>query len=300
MKPIKYIFLIALTLALVHCPGGNNKNGGTEKNTPPRITSVSILPATPSIQSDIMLQILSSDKEGDPITYQVKWFVNDQKIGEGMTFKYEDIKIGDQISAEVTPFDGKDHGKPHRTGSVTVGGMIPRILSLSVVPESIFVATDRVTVNAVVENPNQDTARIICHWVVGDQTLADTSNSIGLRQFNLKKNDVVTGSAFAWSNDLRSEPFTFELHVANSAPTLSAQLDTVNLSKDSIYYQLPVIDPDGDKITYRLLEGPDGVFCDPQTGILYGKSLEERFSVTVRATDPDGAYLDAHFALAAR
>ncbi len=300
MKSIFSIFLILFTAVFIYCPSGGNKNGSTEKNTPPVITSVTILPTNPNVQSDIKLQILSTDKDGDPITYQVKWFVNDQAIGEGMTFKYEDIKIGDQISAEVTPFDGKDRGKPYRTGAVKVGGLTPRILSLTVSPESLYVTTERVTINALVENPNLDTARIICHWVIGDETLPDTSNTLNLRSFNLKKNSVITGSAFAWSKELRSEPFTFELHIANSAPILNTQVDTVRLSKDSIYYQLPIIDPDGDKMTYQLLSGPEGLFCDRQSGVLYGKSAEEQFSVTVRATDQDGAYLDAHFALTAR
>jgi len=277
---------------------GEKKEEKGATNNPPVVTEVTLQPLQPTVQTEIKARILSSDKEGDPITYQIKWFVNGTQIGEGMSFLYDEVEKGDKIYAEVTPYDGKDYGKTVKTAEITIGGLPPKILSLQIAPESLFVTTPQVVVTALAEDPDKDSLRMIIHWLVNDEVIPDTSTTLELRKYGLKKNDTVTGSAFADDGEFRSEPFPFELVIANAPPVFKTQTDSVKCAPDSIYYPLPIIDPDNDPLFFEILEAPAGIQIDSEKGIIYGSAAETKtFEITVRATDSDGAYLDAQFTI---
>lgn len=286
-------------IALIMECGQPQQNGKTGKNTAPVVTSASLLPRNPTVTSTIKAEIVSSDKDNDPITYTVKWFLNDREIGQGMSFSHDEVEKGDKIFAEVTPHDGKTSGKPVKTNSVTIGGSPPKILSLQIAPESLFVTTPQVVVTATAEDPDHDEVRLIVHWVVNDDVVQDSANSLALRQYSLKKNDVIHGSAFVDDGDFRSEPFLFELHIANAPPVFTTPTDSVKCSPDEVYYKLPIMDPDGDAITYELLEAPEGLTIDRSSGVITGSVGDATsFEIAVRATDSEGAFMEARFTLA--
>ncbi len=293
-----WVLSIILVVFLGIACGG--KKDGVPGNTPPQISEVTLLPLNPSIGSEISVRITATDKEGDPLTYAVRWFVNNNEIGEGMSFKYEEAKMGDRIFAEVTPFDGKESGKPVKSREVTLGGLPPRIVSASITPESLFVHTPQIVVTAIVEDPDGDSTTVFVHWMLNDDRIPDSSNVLNLRKLKLKKNDRITGGAVASDGSSMSEPFMFELEIANSAPMFSTRTDSVIASPDSLYYRVPIIDPDGDQLTFELLSAPTGVMIEKNTGVIYGNAGNvNTFEVLVRATDTDGAYLDAKFTLTA-
>jgi hypothetical protein len=56
-------------------------------------------------------------------------------------------------------------------------------------------------------------------------------------------------------------------------------------------YEMRALDPDGDPITFDLVEGPPGMSFDPETGVLFwlpGPTQVGRHSVVLRASDPYG------------
>ena len=297
MKKHAVVFFLIFALCLIQC-GGKKEEGEAAVNNPPVVQNITLLPLHPTVQSEITARILGSDKDGDPITYQVKWFVNGQEIGEGMSFAHSDIKKGDNIYAEVTPHDGKVSGATVRSSEITIGGLPPRIVSLSIMPEIIYVTTPQIVLNALFEDPDQDTINLVVHWLAKDRVLPDTSNVLHLSSLDLKKNEVITGAAFADDGQHRSEAFSFEISIANSPPSFATKTDSVKCATDSVHYTLPIYDPDGDSLEFQLLEAPTGINIDAEQGIIYGDAGEsEAFEVMVRATDTDGAYLDAHFTL---
>jgi phosphatidylethanolamine-binding protein (PEBP) family uncharacterized protein len=299
LKRLITLFLI-FALYQVQC-GGRKEEGRVAGNNPPEITNITLLPLNPTVKSEITARILSADKDGDPITYQVKWFVNGREIGEGMSLTYEDVKKGDKIFADITPYDGKEYGKTVRSAEIMIGGSPPRILSLSIIPDVVHVTTPQVTLNALFEDPDADSTNLIVHWLVNDEMQADTSSILQVARLKLKKNDVITGAAFADDGEFRSEAFTFEIPIANSPPAFRTKIDSVKCRADSVHYVLPIYDPDGDRMLFEILQAPAGIKIDPEQGIIFGSAGEtEVFEVAVRATDTDGAYLDAQFTLSTR
>jgi hypothetical protein len=298
LKKSIFTFGIVFILFVAACGGKKEKEGGTSANNPPVLENVTLLPLNPTVQSEITARILASDRDGDPITYQVKWYVNDNQIGEGMSFTYPEIKKGDRIFAEVTPYDGKTYGEMMRSSEIIVGGLPPRIVSVSVIPEIVDVTTPQITLNALFEDADGDQIDLIVHWLVRNEVLANTSNVLPLRPLGLKKNDVITGAAYADDGEHRSEAFPFEITIANAPPAFRTKIDSVKCSADSVYYALPVFDPDGDPVSFALLQAPSGIMIDAARGIIHGSASGiSTFEVFVRATDSDGAYLDAQFTL---
>jgi hypothetical protein len=292
--------MLFLAFFLVQC-GNKKEEGSVAGNTPPEIKNITLLPLNPTLESEITARILSSDPDGDPITYTVKWFVNGEEIGEGMSLTYDEIKKGDRIFADVTPYDGKTYGKTLRSGETMIGGMPPRILSLSIIPEIVDVTTPQVVLEALFEDPDGDSAQLFVHWLIKDEVLADTSPVLQIAPLRLKKTDVITGAAFVDDGEYRSEAFTFEITVANAPPAFRTKIDSVKCSTDSVYYPLPIFDPDGDALTFEILDAPGGISVDDQQGIIYGAAVAiDAFEVAVRATDSEGAYLDARFTLTAK
>lgn len=290
--------LIFLCFVVLTCNGNAGGKNGTSTNTLPVINQISLLPAHPTARSEIKAQITSSDKDGDPITYEIKWFLNNQEIGEGMLFSHEGVERGDKIFAEIRPFDGKDYGESVRSSEVTVGGLPPRILSVSITPESVFVTTPQVVLTALAQDPDHDSVTLYAHWVVEDEAIPDTSNVLHVRTHNVKKGDVIHVSAFVTDGELQSEPFLFEVHIANAPPVFTTQIDSVVCRPESVYYKLPIMDPDNDPITYELIEAPSGLTIDRETGIISGSvGNVQTFDIVVRAIDPEGAFLEARFTL---
>ncbi|OGC42144.1 hypothetical protein A2Y85_00905 [candidate division WOR-3 bacterium RBG_13_43_14] len=298
MKDFGKIIAISLLIFIVACNGKKKDGGPVAGNHKPVINSVSLMPSNPIVQSEITAHILSSDQDADPITYTVKWFVNGRNIGEGMALHSEEIRKGDRVHAEITPHDGKEAGEPFTTSELEVVNTSPRIISVQLAPESVFVTTPQVVLSAAVDDPDRDSMRVIVHWVVGENVINDTSNVFRVQQHGLKKHDVVIGVAFVNDGEVRSEPFEFELHIANAPPTFRTVIDSVKCRSDSIYYPLPIFDPDSDPIDYELLNAPQGISIDRNNGVVYGNAGEVKtFEVSVRATDNEGAYIEARYTL---
>ncbi|UCF71273.1 MAG: hypothetical protein JSW49_03050 [candidate division WOR-3 bacterium] len=292
-----FAFGIIFVLAVVTC-GGKKEEDSAAVNHAPVLENITLLPLNPTVQSEITARILASDKDGDPITYEVKWYVNDEEIGEGMSLTYPEIKKGDRILAEVTPYDGKAYGKMMRSSEITIGGLPPRIVSVSVIPEIIDVTTPQVTLNALFEDADGDDIDLVVHWLVKDDVLPNTSNVLPMAPLRLKKNDVITGAAFADDGEYRSEAFPFEITIANAPPAFKTKTDSVKCSPKNVHYVLPIFDPDGDPMSFSLLQAPEGIMIDADNGVIYGSAGDiSVFEVFVRATDSEGAYLDAQFTL---
>lgn len=286
--------IIAIVLA---CNGGGNQSG-TAGNTPPVVTEVTLSPINPTIHAEITAQILSQDKDGDPITYKIKWFVNNGEVGEGQFFKYPDIKQGDVIVAEVTPFDSKNWGNAKRSSSVTIQSSKPRVLSVKVVPAPVYANSPQLTVDAMVEDIDQDSVTIFCHYVFHDRLLADTLPVLNLAPLGLKKHDTLYTAVYATDGSSQSDPMQITIIISNAPPALNTEAEILKLRMDNINYPVPIIDPDGDAITFELVNPPAGLTIDRKTGVLNGNLTGmTSVEVMVRATDAEGAYLDSKFTL---
>jgi hypothetical protein len=88
----------------------------TIKNTPPLIVKARLLPSIPTVSSTLKVKVEANDADRDNISFKYKWYINNTFIGED-SFLNTELKRGDIIEVEVTPFDGEDPGRSIRLKS---------------------------------------------------------------------------------------------------------------------------------------------------------------------------------------
>ncbi len=98
-------------------------------NSKPILKSLKIIPETPKRGTDLSVEADVFDPDGDEIELLTEWFINDEKKGSGKTLSGSKIKAGDEVYAEVVPFDGTDRSREGTTDRVIVQNTLPEILS---------------------------------------------------------------------------------------------------------------------------------------------------------------------------
>jgi hypothetical protein len=287
--------IILLLLIFFAC----GQKQGEQKNTPPFITHVEILPSNPTLGARINLRIEAGDNEGDDIAYTITWFLNERVIGHGLEAYLADAQKDDIIHAEITPMDRDLTGETVRTSRVTIANSVPRITGAHITPEAIVASTGELTVVGEGIDPDGDSLSYFCSWSLNDTTqITDSSTTLQLADLQIRKGSVLRAILYASDNDTVSQPYTLEISVVNATPILNPGLDSIPYRPDSIHYQIPIVDPDGDHLRFELIEAPTGIEINEIQGIVYGTAADSAaFEIMVRATDTEGAYLDAKFTL---
>jgi len=93
----------------------------TISNTAPSIISAKLLPEVPSSVSTFTTELNGTDINEDFISYNYKWFVNDQYKGDDSFLDTELIR-GDIVSVEIAPTDREDTGKSIKLTSEIFNG----------------------------------------------------------------------------------------------------------------------------------------------------------------------------------
>jgi len=106
---------------------------GGDKNNPPQITSIKIVNVSDSDpRQGFRAVVEAQDPDGDEVSLRYQWKKSGEDIvgatGEVLEWQ-EDFKKGDNISVEVTPFDGKVEGIWKAEGSFTIPNSPPTIVS---------------------------------------------------------------------------------------------------------------------------------------------------------------------------
>lgn len=241
------VFIIAMSS--ISCPSGKHEKG---ENTAPFIKRASIIPENPTLGSRVTLRIEAGDKEGDNINYVVKWFLNGREIGEGLEFTLENAKRDDKIYAEVTPSDGKLSGATEKTATVVIGNTPPQILSAKIKPDTILSATGEISIIGEGFDPDGDSIFYFCYWTLDDQKITDTATTLKLANVKLKKGSVLTADLYASDGAATSTAYRLDIEAVNSPPVLMQAADSVVYNPENINYQLPIVDPDGDPMTFKL------------------------------------------------
>ncbi len=103
----------------------------TVVNSPPAITSTSLLPVPIMRDEKVRVEVRATDPDGDPISYSYTWKRNGQEIpgATDVSLDISDFQIGDSFSVTVKPRDQWDEGSPVHLPPVTIMNSPPRITS---------------------------------------------------------------------------------------------------------------------------------------------------------------------------
>lgn len=101
---------ITVATAPVYSAPGQPK-AAEVKNTPPELTKIKIMPEIFKPGDTLYIEAAATDADGDDVTILYEWTKNKEAAGQDKQIGVP-IKSGDKIDIKITPFDGKDYGRP--------------------------------------------------------------------------------------------------------------------------------------------------------------------------------------------
>jgi hypothetical protein len=125
LSPSRFAKLDKVTVVV---QSGGKKGSATViiGNSPPKVTSVSFLPAEIQRGVDITAVPKASDPDGDEVRFSYKWSVNGEVLSNYTpVLKGDRFKRGDKVSLTVIPSDSESAGPPYETQPVTVKNASP-------------------------------------------------------------------------------------------------------------------------------------------------------------------------------
>ncbi len=274
---------------------------GAAGNGPPVMVLAKLLTETLSLTNSVGVQALAEDPERDPITYSYQWYVNDAPVAgqTNQTFPAELLRRGQMISAEITPSDGKQKGKPVRTPAAQVGNTAPHVTAVTLTPQTVQPG-GKLTAEVVASDPDHDRVDLTYRWFRNDAVVKEGEeaffDTIGLAPRDKVVVEVTARDPQAVGNRVRSEIVT----LGNTAPTI-VSTPPAPVTPDQYEYAVRATDSDGDRLTYELETAPVGMTIESATGrIVWMIPPGNRgvFHVKVLAKDGQGGMAYQEFDLA--
>lgn len=287
--------LSAICLIAVGCTAESSREGVAGSvvsgNHPPVIREATVVPAPLVLDAPISVQIHADDQDRDALTFHHQWIVNGRPLDgqTASTLPVSFLKQGATVSAEIVPDDGKERGAIYRTTPATVANTPPIISSLSVLPQH---AKPGDKLEALVEavDPDHDGVTLSFRWwrnatvaKEGDEPVLDTT---GFSPKDVVSVEVTSRDRTAKGKTIKSEP----LVLGNSPPTITSTPSTP-VGRERYDYVVKAIDPEGDRIHYRLEIAPPGMTIEADTGRIAWQTAPEltgTYKVRVVAEDIQG------------
>ena len=141
---------------------------------------------------------------------------------------------------------------------------------------------DFIYAQPVLKHPDMKFVKYSHQWYVNGETVRDVRNNVLDRKY-LKKGDAVYCRVKAVRGSIAAEPTdSDEVNIGNSPPFLNLMPVPPFDIPGAFRYTIRAEDPDGDPLTYRLLEPLDrGIVIDRNTGVI-------RWYIDEAPADPQG------------
>jgi hypothetical protein len=285
------VFLL-LFLGVLACAKGKEAEVKTKTNSPPVITSVSILPEKPTKESELNLSIQSKDPDGDPITYQYQWLKNEEEIiGQNQnTLKKVNFKKGDLIQVRVTPFDGKVNGTPLLSPSLRILNSPPIVQEIWIEPKVAY-GTDRLKAYVKSSDSDGDFIYFTYQWEKNGVVLNEERGEF-LERGQFKKGDSMAVIVTPDDRETLGTPRKSGPLIISNSPPLIVSSPPTSVEKLTYIYQVRANDPDNDPIIFTMKSGPKGMEMDKNTGLIRWEIRREdkgSHSVEIEVSDNEGA-----------
>ena len=290
-------------LLLAGCMGGDNGSPSRTAeagNHAPTIKSISILPSPATLAGPLTVRVEAQDVDSDTISFRYRWLANG-KVISGQTQQSLPptlLKRGDQLTVEVTPFDGTIDGTPFLSTPVPITNTSPILSSLSV--DFDHEAQGRQLLARVEAlDPDQDPVSLSYKWLKNEKVVKEgednTLSVMGLTSQDVVDVEIAASDGNSGGTTTLSGRFT----LSNSSPTILSK-PSVSTTGSVYDYQVQASDPDGDPVTYTLEEAPPGMSIGEQTGHIHWSVTPEAkgiYRIKVVAQDNRGGFAAQDFEL---
>ncbi len=103
-------------------------------NRPPTITSLTLGPSEPTVESTLSCQVLADDPDGDPLTYSFVWTVNDEGLASNFSTLSGVFAKDDTVSCTATATDGELASSPSSSPLLVIRNASPSAPDIGILP----------------------------------------------------------------------------------------------------------------------------------------------------------------------
>ena len=286
------VFIVALFSFMINLSCDNSGDSKPKANSPPVITSVNIMPQTPSIQAELNAVVQCHDPDHDPVTNHYQWVRNGEEVpGENTyTLRNGKLKKGDLIQVKVTPSDGKVNGTPTFSPAVKVLNSPPMIDEVRIEPRVPY-ANDNLKVLVQVIDADGDSIHYTYQWEKSGLLLGEEKNET-LQRGQFKKGDSIVVTVTPNDGESIGIPKKSEPTTISNSPPIIVSSPTNKIDGNIYTYQVKANDPDNDSIIFSLKTAPKGMEINKETGLIrwqIGKGDQGTQSIEIEASDSEGA-----------
>ena len=247
---------------------------------------IRLLPERP--QSGDCLKAIVTGKKG-PLVFQ--WRVNSEELPErdGNSLCDAGLKRADIIEVRLV---GSENG-----AELAIGNSPPRILEVSAGVEAAQQRKD-ITIGAVANDVDGDEVELRYQWFVNnEEDLFATTETLAADRY--RKGDRIQVKITPFDGIDDGEPYlSAVLTIPNAPPSISSKPPE---AFEALEYLYPVqaVDPDGDKLSYRLEEAPEGMSIDQMGKVSWNLAgiKPGEYPVKITVEDTDGGKITQSFAI---
>jgi len=274
----------------------------TIMNSPPT-AQVSVSPNPAGTDSDLALEVITDDADGDAVSLSIGWARN------GVTStSYDGLLVipsnftdeGDDWSVHVTPFDGIEEGEA-QVVTVHVGNAAPVVSHFAISPENPREG-DTISASATVTDVDGDWVTVAYQWFV-DGVLVSGEVSTAFSSEHFDKHQEVWAEVVATdSKGTSGEPVeSNHVVVENTPPSIdSVEISPATGGEEATFTCIPVgwADPDPadqtqDLALQWLVGGVESVTTESISGSEFDKHDSLRCRVTPSDVDAVGVAQDS-------
>lgn len=227
---------------------------------------------------DARVQSVISIKGGGELinTGEVRWYINDERDDslQGTRITPGHLRKGDRVKAALVKGQIE-----HWSTGMEIRNTPPVIRNARILPPVAHLG-DTLTVDVDAGDPDHDPVSYRYNWSVNN-TFAGEENYLNS---DLKKGDSVSVSVTPFDGEDYGKSVTLSCAIQNSLPQVSESTPSYD---GKVYsYQIAATDPDGDKLSFSIEKGPEGMKIDSASGLItwevrpdQGDSLEVKVAV---------------------
>jgi hypothetical protein len=262
-------------------------------NRPPVISSTPVLEG--AVEVAYSYGVEASDPDGDTLTYSLTAAPGGMTIqsGSGLISWLPSVAQSGVHAVTVRVVDGRN-GEDTQSFQVTVAAAPPENLPptiLAIADKTVHVG-QTLTFTVLASDPEGEALDYSLAQAPPNATLNDDG------QFSFTPTDAQVGEheiTAAVSDGDRNASTYFRIMVRgqNRTPTITSTPTTSAVDGQSYQYAVVASDPDGDALSFTLTSSPQGMTIQGTSGAISwtpGAHQTGDRAVTVRATDPSGAF----------
>jgi hypothetical protein len=238
----------------------------------------------------------------DPGKCTFTWLRNGQEIlgATGPTLAPSSFARGDRVGVAVGVPAAGGAAASRLRAEIGILNSPPTVMHVSM---TLTTASGKAEVQTTVEcvDPDGDHTEYAYRWFKNGALIAGaTDASLPASAFSRGDRvavEVVASDGISKSPPLRSEPLALDNH----PPQFTSQPSAPAPGDSTFHYQAVATDPDGDKLHYELVTGPDGMTVDADGNVLWVLPPRDQRhgeqQVVLRASDPGGGQATQQFTI---